>query len=42
MTGLQNIPVTSATSRHTQLLGGLAQVKRTNSMPSVSTTMFSP
>jgi len=36
MTGLQNIPVTSATSANTQLLGGLAQVKRTNSNAVVS------
>ncbi|SDP00926.1 efflux RND transporter permease subunit [Afipia sp. GAS231] len=36
MTGLQNIPVTSAASANTQLLGGLAQVKRTNSNAVVS------
>src|ERR1700712_2172620 len=36
MTGLQNVPLTSATSANTQLLGGLAQVKRTNSNAVVS------
>jgi multidrug efflux pump subunit AcrB len=36
MTGLKNIPVTSATSANTQLLGGLAQVQRTNSNAVVS------
>jgi multidrug efflux pump subunit AcrB len=36
MTGLQNIPVTSAASTNTQLLGGLAQVQRTNSNAVVS------
>jgi len=36
MTGLQKHSVTSATSANTQLLGGLAQVKRTNSDAVVS------
>jgi multidrug efflux pump subunit AcrB len=36
MTGLQNIPVTSAAGANTQLLGGLAQVRRTNSNAVVS------
>src|SRR3981189_351621 len=36
MTGLQNIPVTSAAAANTQLLGGLAQVQRTNSNAVVS------
>jgi len=31
MTGLKNIPVTSASAANTQLLGGLANVGRTNS-----------
>jgi multidrug efflux pump subunit AcrB len=36
MTGLKNIPVTSATAPNTQLLGGLAKVDRTNSNAVVS------
>src|SRR5712672_1193557 len=36
MTGLKNIPVTSAAAANTQLLRGLAQVKRTNSDAVVS------
>src|SRR5260370_526768 len=36
MTGLQNIPVTSATAADSQLLGGLAKVERTNSNAVVS------
>jgi multidrug efflux pump subunit AcrB len=36
MTGLQNIPVTSAAAANTQLLGGLAQVQRSNSNAVVS------
>src|SRR3954471_1764509 len=36
MTGLQNIPVTSAAATNTQLLGGLAQVQRANSNAVVS------
>ncbi|MFB9263774.1 efflux RND transporter permease subunit [Bradyrhizobium erythrophlei] len=36
MTGLKNIPVTSATAANTQLLGGLAQVHRSNSNAVVS------
>jgi multidrug efflux pump subunit AcrB len=36
MTGLQNIPVTSAAVANTQLLGGLAQVQRTTSNAVVS------
>jgi multidrug efflux pump subunit AcrB len=36
MTGLQNIPVTSAAGANTQLLGGLAQVRRTNGNAVVS------
>jgi multidrug efflux pump subunit AcrB len=36
MTGLKNIPVTSATAANTQLLGGLAKVDRTNSNAVVS------
>jgi multidrug efflux pump subunit AcrB len=36
MTGLQNIPVTSAAAANTQLLGGLANVERTNSNAVVS------
>src|SRR6267142_3156979 len=36
MTGLQNIPVTSAAAANTQLLGGLANVGRTNSNAVVS------
>src|SRR6266850_1700178 len=36
MTGLQNIPVTSAAAANTQLLGGLAQVQRANSNAVVS------
>lgn len=36
MTGLQNIPVTSAAAANTQLLGGLAKVERTNSNAVVS------
>src|SRR5258707_8906927 len=36
MTGLQNIPVTSPAPANTQLLGGLAQVQRTNSNAVVS------
>src|SRR5260370_3761042 len=42
MTGLQNIPVTSATSANTQLLGGLAQVQRSNSNAVVSHYNFQP
>src|SRR3979411_905996 len=40
--GLQNIPGTSATSANTQLLGGRAQVKRTNSNAVVSHYNFQP
>jgi multidrug efflux pump subunit AcrB len=36
MTGLKNIPVTSAAAANTQLLGGLANVKRTSSNAVVS------
>jgi multidrug efflux pump subunit AcrB len=36
MTGLKNIPVTSAAAANTQLLGGLANVERTNSNAVVS------
>jgi multidrug efflux pump subunit AcrB len=36
MTGLQNIPVTSAAAANTQLLGGLAQIQRANSNAVVS------
>src|SRR6266850_2484106 len=36
MTGLKNIPVTSAAAANTQLLGGLAQVQRSNSNAVVS------
>ena len=36
MTGLKNIPVTSAAAVNTQLLGGLAQVQRSNSNAVVS------